>query len=91
MRELGLPPILLPERAIYSGGVVQFLAGVERSMEVGAILGVHLWSDVSKEAMAYPQQAEEHGRTAAISRICSGMTPFTGLRPMPHQRIVFMN
>ncbi len=60
VRELGLNTHLTSQSAIYSGGVDLFLAGVERSMEEGAIIGVHSWSDGSKEATEYPRGAEVH-------------------------------
>ena len=60
VRELGLNTHLTATSAIYSGGVDLFLAGVERTMEPGAKVGVHSWSDGSKEAKDYPQDAPEH-------------------------------
>lgn len=60
VRELGLNTHLKSESRIYSGGVDLFLAGVERSIETGAELGVHSWSDGTNEAMDYPRNAPEH-------------------------------
>lgn len=51
---------LLATSAIDSGGVDLFLAGVERSMEDGAHIGVHSWSDGRKDAVEYPRDSPEH-------------------------------
>lgn len=60
VRELGLNTRLLATSEIDSGGVDLFLAGVERTMEDGAHIGVHSWSDGIKEAAEYPRDAPEH-------------------------------
>ncbi len=60
VRELGLNTHLTATSEIYSGGVDLFLAGVNRTMERGAKIGVHSWSDGSKEAKDYPRDAPEH-------------------------------
>ena len=60
VRELGLNTHLTATSEIYSGGVDLFLAGVNRTMENGAKIGVHSWSDGSKEAKDYPRDAPEH-------------------------------
>ncbi len=60
LRELGINTHLLADSEIYSGGVDLFLAGVERTMESGAVVGVHSWSDQFKEATDYPRDAPEH-------------------------------
>lgn len=60
VRELGLDTHLTATSEIHSGGVDLFLAGVERTMEPGAILGVHSWSDGTREAKDYPRDAPEH-------------------------------
>ncbi len=39
-----------------------FLAGVKRTMEPGAKIGVHSWSDGTKEAKDYPRDAPEHAK-----------------------------
>jgi len=51
---------LTAQSVIASGAVDLFLSGVNRTMENGAKLGVHSWSDGSKEAADFPQYAEEH-------------------------------
>ena len=60
VREQGLNTKLLAHSAIDSGGVDLFLAGVERTMERGAHIGVHSWSDGLKEAADYARDAPEH-------------------------------
>lgn len=60
LRELGLNTHLQADSAIYSGGVDLFLAGVERTMEKGAVIGVHSWSDGIKDAADYPRASPEH-------------------------------
>jgi hypothetical protein len=60
VRELGLDTHLTAQSEIYSGGVDLFLAGVKRSMETGAVIGVHSWRDMNKDAADYPRDAPEH-------------------------------
>ncbi len=60
LRELGLDTHLEGDSQIYSGGVDLFLAGVRRTMEKGAIIGVHSWSDGFQDAADYPRDAPEH-------------------------------
>jgi len=65
IRELGLNMHLQADSAIYSGGVDLFLAGVERTMEAGAILGVHSWSGDFKDGADYPRGSPEHAQGRA--------------------------
>jgi beta-lactamase class D len=51
---------LTAKTVIASGAVDLFLSGSQRTMEAGAQLGVHSWSDGSKEAADYPRDSEEH-------------------------------
>ena len=60
VRELGLNTHLTSTSDIASGGVDFFLAGVNRSAEEGAKIGVHSWSDGTSEAKDYPRDAPEH-------------------------------
>ena len=60
VRELGLNTHLLSTSVIQSGGVDLFLAGVERTIESGAMIGVHSWSDGSRDAADYARDAPEH-------------------------------
>ncbi len=60
VREKGLKTKLLAHSAIDSGGVDLFLAGTERTMERGAHIGVHSWSDGVRDAADYPKDSPEH-------------------------------
>ncbi len=60
VRALGLNTHLRAYSKVHSGGVDLFLAGVKRTIEPGAEIGVHAWSDASKEATDYPRNAPEH-------------------------------
>ena len=60
VRELGLHTHIGRDAEIHSGGVDLFLAGVERTMARGAVIGVHSWSDGTREAADYPRDAPEH-------------------------------
>jgi hypothetical protein len=60
VRELGLNTELLSDSEVYSGGSDLFLAGVERRMEEGAIIGVHSWSDGTNDASDFPRSSSEH-------------------------------
>jgi beta-lactamase class D len=60
VRALGLNTHLTGNSEIASGGVDFFLAGVERTMEAGARIGVHSWSDGSRDAKDYPRDSPEH-------------------------------
>jgi hypothetical protein len=61
VREKGLNTKLLADSAIASGGTDLFIAGVERTMEQGATIGVHSWKDQDgKDAADYPKESSEH-------------------------------
>ena len=60
VRDLGLNTHLTSQSVIASGGVDFFLAGVERTMESGAKVGVHSWSDGRRDAKDFPRDASEH-------------------------------
>ena len=60
VRELGLNTHLTKDSEIYSGGVDLFLAGITRTMENTAKIGVHSWSDGQLQAKDYPRDAPEH-------------------------------
>ena len=60
VRELGLNTHLRASSRIYSGGVDLFLAGTKRTMEKGAVIGVHSWSDGVRDASDFPRDAPEH-------------------------------
>lgn len=60
VRKRGLNTHLTSKSIIYSGAVDFFLAGVKRTMERGAKIGVHSWSNGFKDAKDYPRDAREH-------------------------------
>ena len=60
IRSRGLNTHLLSNSMIASGAVDLFLAGKQRSIEQGARLGVHAWSDHFSQASDYPQSDPEH-------------------------------
>ncbi|WP_171173637.1 alpha/beta hydrolase [Ruegeria sp. HKCCD8929] len=60
VRKLGLNTHLRADSKAHSGGVDLFLAGVNRTIEEGAEIGVHSWSDGKKDAKDYPRGAPEH-------------------------------
>ncbi|MFK7754253.1 MAG: alpha/beta hydrolase [Sedimentitalea sp.] len=60
IRASGLDTHLVAGSEIYSGGVSLFLAGNRRTMEQGAIVGVHSWADGFGEGSDYPRDAYEH-------------------------------
>lgn len=60
LKAKGLNTHLTSESVIASGAVDLFLSGTERTMEAGAKIGVHSWSDGSKEAADYPRDSKEH-------------------------------
>jgi hypothetical protein len=45
---------------VASGGTDMFLAGAVRTIEPGALLGVHAWAAGDKEATDYPKDHQEH-------------------------------
>lgn len=60
LRKQGLNTHLTARSVIASGAVDLYLSGVERTMERGAQLGVHSWSDGSKEAADFPRDHKAH-------------------------------
>jgi len=60
VRDKRLNTHLRHNTVIASGAVDLFMAGVERTMEDGAMLGVHSWADGSKLATDYPRHSPEH-------------------------------
>jgi len=60
LRDRGLNTHLTAQSEIYSGAVDLFLAGRNRSMQNGAVIGVHSWADGFGEGAQYPRDAPEH-------------------------------
>lgn len=76
VRDRGLNTHLTAQSEIYSGAVDLFLAGRTRTMERGAVIGVHAWADGFGEATSYPPDAPEHQATAAYTREMLGSDAF---------------
>ncbi len=76
VRELGLNTHLTATSMVASGGSDLFLAGVERTMETGAFIGVHSWSDGSRDAADYPRTSPEHAANADYIRDMLGSDDF---------------
>ena len=76
LRAEGLDTHLSATSEIYSGAVDLFLAGRRRSMERGAVIGVHAWSDGFGEATSYPPDAPEHRANVAYTRDMLGSADF---------------
>ena len=76
VREAGLQTHLRSTSYVASGGVDLFLAGVRRTMEEGAVLGVHGWADLTSEAADYPPEAPEHDTYVAYTRRMLGSDAF---------------
>ncbi|MEM7152058.1 MAG: hypothetical protein AAF799_04410 [Myxococcota bacterium] len=60
IREAGWGTFVPADGQIASGGVDLFCAGFERSIEPGAMLGVHSWSDGVMDGADYPQDHPAH-------------------------------
>ncbi|MBY6065809.1 alpha/beta hydrolase [Leisingera aquaemixtae] len=75
VRDLGLDTHVTATSEIYSGAVDIFLAGRERTMEDGAILGVHAWAG-DKPAGAYPPSHPEHAPYVAYTTRMLGSDDF---------------
>lgn len=76
LRDRGLNTHLTAQSEIYSGAVDLFLAGRQRTMESGAVIGVHAWADGFGEATDYPRGAAEHRSTVAYTREMLGSDAF---------------
>lgn len=58
--QLGLKTHVDDNGAIASGAVDLFLAGSQRTLGANARVGVHSWSDGSREATDFPRNSSEH-------------------------------
>ena len=76
IRDRGLDTHLTAQSEIYSGAVNLFLAGNRRTIEPGAILGVHSWADGFGEGSSYPREAKEHKGNVAYTRDMLGSDAF---------------
>ena len=76
IRERGINTHLTASSEIYSGAVDLFLSGRQRSMQRGAIIGVHSWTDGLGEGTSYPRDAPEHRNNVAYVRDMLGSSDF---------------
>ena len=76
VRQQGLNTHLRSTSQIDSGGVDLFLSGVERTMERGAHIGVHSWSDGIVQAKDIPPEDERHRKNAEYINAMVGSEDF---------------
>jgi len=76
IRSKGLNTHLLSNSVIASGAVDLFLSGNQRTIEKGAKIGVHSWSDGSKQAKDFPRDHEDHQLNANYIRDMMGTDAF---------------
>jgi hypothetical protein len=76
LRQRGLNTHLTARSEIYSGAVDLFLAGRQRTMQRGAVIGVHSWADGFGEGADYPRDAREHRGNVAYTRAMLGSAAF---------------
>ncbi|MCG7492625.1 alpha/beta hydrolase [Thalassobius sp. Cn5-15] len=60
VRDLGLNTHLTATSEVHSGGSDLFLAGVRRSMERGAVIGVHTWGTATQSGTDFPKDDPVH-------------------------------
>ncbi|MFD2739890.1 hypothetical protein ACFSUD_09945 [Sulfitobacter aestuarii] len=60
LRRAGLDTHLDGDSQIFSGAVMLFLSGVERTMIRGAVIGVHSWRDSLRDGADYPATSPKH-------------------------------
>ncbi|MEW2913354.1 alpha/beta hydrolase [Leisingera sp. JC11] len=75
VRDLGLDTHVTARSEIFSGAVELFLAGSERTMEAGAVLGVHAWEG-DGTADEYPRWHPEHAPYVAYTTRMLGSAEF---------------
>ncbi|MBY6055842.1 alpha/beta hydrolase [Leisingera daeponensis] len=75
VRDLGLDTHVTARSEIFSGAVELFLAGSERTMEAGAVLGVHAWEG-DRAADEYPRWHPEHAPYVAYTTRMLGSAQF---------------
>ena len=64
IRNRGMATVLPADAQVYSGGVDLFLAGVRRTVEPGAEIGVHEWADgLGRSGRDFPHGSPHHEPT----------------------------
>jgi hypothetical protein len=76
VRDLGLDTHVTADSEIHSGGTDLFLAGVERSMEEGAVLGVHSWAVGNLQGRDVPKSDPEHAAYVRYTKRMLGSDAF---------------
>ncbi len=76
VRDLGLDTHVTADSEIHSGGTDLFLAGVERSMEEGAVLGVHSWAVGNLQGRDLPKSDPEHAAYVRYTKRMLGSDAF---------------
>jgi pimeloyl-ACP methyl ester carboxylesterase len=77
IRKHGIATHIPADAMVASGGTDMFLAGINRTIETGARLGVHSWSDGSgKVALDYPRDHQEHVKYLDYYRVMGIPTDF---------------
>lgn len=76
VRDLGLDTHVTADSEIHSGGTDLFLAGVERSMEDGAVLGVHSWAVGNLQGRDLPKSDPEHAAYVRYTKRMLGSDAF---------------
>ena len=76
IRSKGLNTHLTSRSVIASGAVDLFLAGTKRTMEKGAMLGVHSWSDGDRQASDFPRGDDAHRMNADYIAAMLGQDAF---------------
>ncbi|MEM8950013.1 MAG: hypothetical protein AAGA21_14110 [Pseudomonadota bacterium] len=76
LRDKGIKTHLLSRSVIASGAVDLFLAGTERTAEVGAQLGVHSWSDGRQDAKDLSRDHGGHQLNASYVEAMLGEDAF---------------
>ncbi|MFY0660911.1 MAG: alpha/beta hydrolase [Shimia sp.] len=76
VRDLGLDTHLAAESEVHSGGSDLFLAGVQRSMEEGAIIGVHSWAAGNLQGRDLPKTDPEHAAYLSYTKRMLGSDAF---------------
>lgn len=76
VRQRGLATHVGAESEIASGAVDLFLAGTTRTMERGAEIGVHSWSDGQRDGIDYPRTSPEHDANRRYVEVMLGSNAF---------------
>ena len=76
LRERGLATRMLSNSEVFSGGVDLFLAGIERTVAAGAVMGVHEWQSGYGSARDYARGSNQHEPTRGYIQDMLGSDAF---------------